>query len=1565
MRKLLFLVFLLSSSLLATVSSAQGLFSCTSGGSIPPPGALVCANTCIYCNIDGLQDQNNVFLPGTLNFTCLGTITLENPRWYGFIAGSPNITFLVTYLSCSGNNGLQGAIVDNCMTTIACNPVGTSSAPNSMELEVTGLTVGKAYQLMIDGINGEVCQYKISVTHGVASPQPLGALGAIQGQQQLCPNATVEYSIAPVDNAAVYTWTAPPGASINGGGNVATVPGPFTGASVTIKFGNTGGNVCVSASNICSPAVSTCLPVSVTPLPITILSDITVCNEWTPFEWDEEPHTQLFNPGTYTLTSTPYQSYLGCDSIVRQKVTILPLNFTNLGVKYICEGECFYVGPYEYCNPGTYTDVISAENGCDSIVKFTLVKIPVKAVIQQPDTITCAVPSVPLSGQGSTTGSSVFYTWLNSSGVVISNTINATATAPGQYSLIVRNSAGGVLCYDTATVFVPGETTVPLADAGPNLTLTCSVTQLQLQGNGSMGAQYSYLWTASNGGNIVSGSTTLTPTVNATGTYKLRVTNNLNGCTAVSLTVINAQTQSPTVGVTGGTVSCATPNISLGSTTGAVNPTYAWTGPNSFTSSAPNPTVSTPGNYTLVVTDGNTGCTNSATAVVSGNSNPPGATATGGTLTCTVSSVQLQGTSGGSGVTWLWTGPNGFTSGAQNPTVSAEGAYQLLVTGTNGCTSTATANVGLDNTAPGASVAPSGNLNCNNASVTLVTTSTANPNDLQHLWTLPDNSTTNTGADAFLAVNQPGQYSVLVTNTENGCTSTATATVIQYAPVAANIDGVQNVTCFGSANGGLVGSGSGGNGNYSFNWSSGGSDPGVSGLAAGDYILTVTDSDGCSGTVQATISQPSQLSVNASATPQSSNGATDGTATANPSGGSPNYAYLWSNDETTASISGLLPGSYTVTVTDANLCTAVQTVNVNAYNCAIQTEYDVTNVSCFGANDGSANVFISGGQEPYEYLWSNDATTSSVTGLAPGQYTVTIMDAANCPSELTFTVFEPTQVNANATGEGTSGPNTNDGSATANPTGGFSPYSYLWSNDETTQTITGLGAGSYTVTVTDTNGCSSVQTVDLEEGNCGLLTSILLTSPNCNGEASGSATIVLTGGSEPFNYIWSSGSTDATATDLGAGDYTVTVTDVNNCSVTASATLTEPAPIVITEVSTTTTPCPGTPEGSATVVALGGTGDLSIEWANGQVEFTAVDLTAGVYQATITDANGCTAIAFANVQALDTEAPAINGGVSSVSLGSAGEITLTPQILNLNISDNCGVDFVTITPNTFDCDQLGEHTITVEAGDDAGNVASSTLTITIVDDLPPVLNCPQSIVRCFGNNVVSYDAPTASDNCLGFGGQFQFVSGLPSGSSFPVGTTTNTFSYTDAQGNVGSCSFEVTVLTQLSIVIQNVKDDNSSPDNGAINIAVNGSLSPYSFQWFLDAAPLPDTTEDISGLSAGVYTVIVTDAQGCSITSQDIPVTSFVGTDAPDWSYGLSLQPNPTSGQVAVVLPGSVVNAETRVVVFDATGRRVLERNSTREERIEMDLSGNAAGLYSVLIQIDGKSVAKKLVINR
>lgn len=1565
MRKLLFLVFLLSASLLTTVASAQGLFSCTSGGSIPPPGAIICANSCIYCNIDGLEDENNLFLPSPIDFPCLGTISLENPRWYGFIAGTTNITFQINYLSCNGTSGLQGAIVDGCSNTVVCNPVGTSPAPNSMQLEATGLTVGKAYQLLIDGINGTVCEYRISVVSGSASPQPLGALGAIQGQQQLCPNATVEFSVTPVDNAAVYTWTAPPGASINGGGNVATLPGPIAGASVNIKFGNTGGNICVSASNICSPAASTCLPVSITPLPINNLPDLTVCFESSPYEWDQEPFTQVFAPGTYTLTSTPYTSYLGCDSIVRQKVTILPQKLTNLGAEYICEGECYYVGPYEYCNPGNYTEVITAENGCDSTVKFTLVKIPVKAVIQEPDTITCAIPSVPLSGQGSTTGSSVFYTWLNPSGVVISTAINTTATAPGTYSLIVRNSAGGVLCYDTATVFVPGETTVPLADAGPNLTLTCSVTQLQLQGTGSMGTQYSYLWTASNGGNIVSGSTTLTPTVNATGTYKLRVTNNLNGCTAVSLTVINAQTQSPNVGVTGGTVSCNVPNISLGSSTTAGNPTYAWTGPNNFTSAAPNPTVGAPGNYTLVVTDGNTGCTNSATAVVSGNTTPPGATATGGTLNCLVSSVQLQGATGGSNVSWQWTGPNSFSSALQNPTVNEDGTYQLVVTGSNGCTSSATTLVNLDQTAPGAALAPSGNLNCNNASVTLVSTSTANPNVLTHVWTLPDNSTSNTGADAFLSVNQPGQYSVLVTNSVNGCTSTATATVTQFAPVTANIDGVQNVTCFGLANGGLVASGSGGNGSYEFDWSAGGVTSAISGLAAGSYTLTVTDSDGCSGTVAATITQPTQLTTNASATPQTSNGAADGTATVNPAGGSPNYSIEWSNDETTATITGLLPGSYTVTVTDANLCTAVQTVNVNAYNCAIQTEYNVTSVSCFGANDGSAEIFMSGGQEPYDFNWSNGDSTATATGLTPGQYTVTILDAANCPTEISFTVFEPTQLNANASATGTSGPNTNDGTATANPTGGFTPYSYIWSNDETTQSISGLSAGEYTVTVSDPNGCSAVQTVTVDEGNCGLLTNILLSSPNCNGEATGSATIILTGGSEPFTYLWSSGATDATASDLVAGEYSVTVTDVNNCSVVDAATLTEPSAITILDVATTTTPCPAIPEGSATVTAAGGTGDLTIEWNNGQVEFTAIDLTAGVYQATLTDANGCTAIAFANVQALDSEAPAIDGGISIVSLGAAGEITLTPQVLQLDVTDNCGLDFIVIEPNTFNCDDLGEHTIVITAGDDAGNIANDTMTITIVDDLAPVLNCPASVVRCFGDNVVSYNAPTASDNCLGFGGQFQFVSGLPSGSSFPVGTTTNIFSYTDAQGNVGSCAFEVTVLTQLSIVIQNVKDDNAAPDNGAIDIDINGSLSPYTFQWFLDAAPFPDTTEDLSGLSAGVYTVIVTDAQGCSITSQDIPVTSFVGTDAPDWAYGLSLQPNPTSGQVALVLPESVVNAETRILLFDATGRRVIEQNSTRSARIEMDLGNQPAGLYSVLIQIDGHTVAKKLVVSR
>ena len=218
------------------------------------------------------------------------------------------------------------------------------------------------------------------------------------------------------------------------------------------------------------------------------------------------------------------------------------------------------------------------------------------------------------------------------------------------------------------------------------------------------------------------------------------------------------------------------------------------------------------------------------------------------------------------------------------------------------------------------------------------------------------------------------------------------------------------------------------------------------------------------------------LAATVSGTPTTCGNAT-GSATATPTGGVGPYTYLWSNSGTTATVNNLAAGTYTVTVTDANSCTQVSTVIINNSNGPSTSNTSVTNVSCNGAANGSITITPSGGTSPYTYMWSNSATTATVTGLAGGVYTVTVSDATLCTAIASVTITEPSALATNATASNESCQSCSDGSATATPTGGTSPYTYAWSNGGTTQTINFLAPGTYTVTVTDANGCTQNQTV--------------------------------------------------------------------------------------------------------------------------------------------------------------------------------------------------------------------------------------------------------------------------------------------------------------------------------------------------------------------------------------------------------------------------------------------------------------------------------------------------------
>jgi hypothetical protein len=534
----------------------------------PPgtPGAAFCFSSCVFCDFEsGVTDFTSAPTGTTWTInpcqTGTGPITLENPQWYAFVAGSFFAEFTIKIDQCQNlAAGLDAAIVINCNYFPPLNPYialscATIDAANPT-ISVLGLNPGQVYYLVVDGVNGNVCKYTVTPSPGSTTPPQLGSIGEITGPTQVCPKAIATYTIPNVNFAVNYTWTAPPGSKINGTNNsTVTLPANVFGSNtITVEFGTQGGNVCFTATSPCDTPLTACLQVVNQPIPITDLPDRILCFQELPFFWEEAPNTPIVAPGNYTLVSAPYDSYLSCDSIVRQKFKVLPNNIKILPTKYVCEPECFIINGFEYCETGSYQETLISANGCDSLVLFSVVKVPVRAVIQSADTITCEKTSVVLTSTGSTPGPpppSVSYNWLNPGGQSISTSDTAVATAAGTYTLIVTNIGGGMICRDTAKVNVVASTTVPLANAGPPQVLSCAVPQIQLQGSGSMGPQYSYLWIASNGGNIMSGSATLTPTVNATGTYTLQVKNNNNGCISTSVTSVTALNLPPTVSVNG------------------------------------------------------------------------------------------------------------------------------------------------------------------------------------------------------------------------------------------------------------------------------------------------------------------------------------------------------------------------------------------------------------------------------------------------------------------------------------------------------------------------------------------------------------------------------------------------------------------------------------------------------------------------------------------------------------------------------------------------------------------------------------------------------------------------------------------------------------------------------------------------------------------------------------------------------------------------------------------------------------------------------------------------------
>lgn len=727
-----------------------------------------------------------------------------------------------------------------------------------------------------------------------------------------------------------------------------------------------------------------------------------------------------------------------------------------------------------------------------------------------------------------------------------------------------------------------------------------------------------------------------------------------------------------------------------------------------------------------------------------------------------------------------------------------------------------------------------------------------------------------------------GNHSVIVRDM-NGCADTVHFVINGPPPLAASLSSTA-VLCHGGNSGSVQVNATGGSAPFHYLWqpcSGGASQSGQSatGLTAGCYSLTVTDDNGCQLRDTISVGEAPAFAFQTAGTPVSCHGLGDGSAMVTASGATPPYSFLWDNGQTLNHATALAPGAHTVSVTDAAACQDTAQVFIPEPAVLLADSTLTQAVSCSGGTNGAATVYPQGGTAPYAYLWSGGQNTQKALNIAAGIHQVTVTDAHGCTAQTSVNVPEPMALNStlvNIQAEHCAG--ACDGQASVHASGGTAPYQYLWSAPSIPPmqaNATALCSGNYQVTVQDAHGCANTQSFAIAPG-VQLQSAFTLSQPSCAGVADGSATVMVSGGSTPYQFVWENGATTAGNPNLLCGVHSVTVADANGCSRTDTITLDCPVAVVLDSVAAHEAICFGQSTGSATVYAQGGTQPYLYLWndAGAQTAATAQNLSAGNYMVTLTDAHGCSLTATASVgQPAALTAATSSSAVSCFGFnnGSTGVLAtggkppysylwsngaLTTQVSNLT---------------------AGAYTVTVS---DASGCTSSAGTAVAQPTSGVSLLASQLQAACNGAANGKAQATASGGN----GGPYSYMwsNGAQTAIVSDLAPGNYSVTVTDQAGCTASQQVHIAELEKVTVNVAFVPPTCFGLANGkaAVNLISGGigmmDSSMYHYNW--SVAGSADNSHIFNLAGGQNYSLTVSDFQGCTGTysffvNQPLPIT--------------------------------------------------------------------------------------------